>query len=374
MIPQSNPKAGYETRRAEINAALARVLDSGWYILGTEVRAFEQEFAAFIGPDRHAVGVASGTDALQLALRAGGVGPGDAVLTVSHTAVATVTAIVLCGAAPVFVDIDPATFTLDPNCLEETLRERDRRGLTRPKAVVPVHLYGHPADMTAIGEIARRHELLIVEDCAQSHGARRQGRMTGAWGDLAAFSFYPTKNLGALGDGGLVVTGDAGLAEQVRLLRQYGWSTRYVSAIPGDNSRLDEMQAAILRVKLPTLNADNARRRDIARHYQTLLTGAELALPETATDIEHVFHQYVVRSPARDKLRDFLQVNGVGTTIHYPVPVHHQPAYTRFADGCALPRTDAAAASVLSLPMFPELTETEAETVAHTILAQIPAS
>jgi len=360
-VPQSNPGAGYRTHQAEVDAAVRRVLDSGWYILGREVSAFEQEFAAFVGVS-HGVGVASGTDALQLALRACGVGSGDVVAAPSHTAVATVTAIHLCGATPLFIDIDPCRFTLDPNRLEDALKTG-----ARPKAVVPVHLYGHPADMTAIMEIARRHEMFVVEDCAQSHGARWRDRMAGAWGDAAAFSFYPTKNLGALGDGGMVVTDSDELADQVRLLREYGWRERYVSAVPGDNSRLDELQAAILRAKLPHLEADNARRRIIARQYETRLVQTSLTLPQATPEAYHVFHQYVIRTDARDALRAFLRGQDIGTLIHYPVPVHQQPAYARFGDDLDLTHTEAAARSVLSLPLYPELTDDDIEAVAKAI-------
>ena len=267
MIPQTDPRASYLEHKAEIDTAIQRVLDSGWYILGKEVDAFERAFAAYVGIT-HAIGVANGTDALELALRACGIGPGDLVFTVSHTAVATVAAIELVGATPVLVDIDPATYTLDPNCLEAALAHPPAG---RPKAVIPVHLYGQPADMPAILELVRRYDLYIIEDCAQSHGAKLAGRMTGSWGDIAAFSFYPTKNLGALGDGGMVVTKDHDLAEKVQLLRQYGWKKRYVSEYPGGNSRLDELQAAILHSKLPYLDLENHRRREIASQYSELL-------------------------------------------------------------------------------------------------------
>jgi dTDP-4-amino-4,6-dideoxygalactose transaminase len=366
-IPQSSPKAGYLAHRKEIDAAIRRVLDSGWYILGPEVAGFEREFAAYLGAS-YALGVASGTDALQLALRAVGVGPGDAVLTVSHTATATVAAIELIGALPIFVDIEPRFFTMEPNALEETLRERDRTLQPRPKAVVPVHLYGHPCDMTAIMEIADRYDLRVVEDCAQSHGARWRGRMTGTWGHAAAFSFYPTKNLGALGDGGAVITNDSAVAERIRMLREYGWRERYISAIPGDNSRLDEIQAAILRAKLPYLDRDNARRIQIAREYDDALHDlSDLMLPQTNTEAEHVFHQYVVRTRKRDALQTYLRERGIGTLIHYPVPIHKQPAYARYTGEKPLTDTDAAADAVLSLPLYPELTDAAVSTITQTI-------
>ena len=372
IIPQTDPKANYLAHKAEIDAAIARVLDSGWYILGREVAAFEEEFAAYIGM-RHAIGVASGTDALNLALRACGIGPGDAVITVSHTAVATVAAIELVGAIPVLVDIDPATFTMDPNCLEDEIKKRQVRRSSfvvgRLKAVIPVHLYGHPADMPAILDIAKRHDLHAIEDCAQSHGAAIQGRKTGTWGHLSAFSFYPTKNLGALGDAGAVVTNDPELAERVRLLREYGWRERYISELPGMNTRLDELQAAILRVKLPYLNQQNARRRELARIYDALLSDTALILPQLQGDVEHVYHQYVVRGKHRDDLRAFLKANSIATLIHYPVPVHLQPAYQgRVVIGSQeLQHTEQVCREILSLPMYPQMTDEQAQRVSELI-------
>ena len=375
IIPQTDPKANYLAHKAEIDAAIARVLDSGWYILGREVAAFEEEFAAYIGV-RYAIGVASGTDALNLALRACGIGPGDAVITVSHTAVATVAAIELAGATPVLVDIDPVTFTMDPHCLEDEIKKRQVRRSSlrlrsgqalvvgRLKAVIPVHLYGHPADMPAILEIARRYDLHVIEDCAQSHGATLNGRKTGAWGDVAAFSFYPTKNLGAFGDGGAVITDDPQWAQRARLLRQYGWRERYVSEIPGLNTRLDELQAAILRVKLHYLDGENVRRRKIAQAYTRLLADTGLTLPICRPGAEHACHQYVVRASQRDALQAYLREQGIGTLVHYPQPVHLQPAYAnRLATSGTLPHSERAATEVLSLPMYPELTDRQ---VAHT--------
>lgn len=329
-------------------------------VLGQEVAAFEEEFAAYIGV-RHAIGVASGTDALHLAMRAYGIGPGDEVITVSHTAVATVAAIELCGATPVLVDIDIATYTIDPNQLESAMTQQT-------KAVIPVHLYGHPADMESIISVAHRHGLWVIEDCAQSHGAVYKGRKAGAWGHIAAFSFYPTKNLGALGDGGMAVTDDADLADRVRLLRQYGWCRRYVSEVPSTNSRLDELQAAVLRVKLRYLDRENARRRKIAGTYTHLLADTSLRLPASHAGAEHVYHQYAVRTPQRDTLQAYMQEQGIGTLIHYPQPVHLQPAYAdRLAAKGALPHSERAAAEVLSLPMYPELSDEQIELVADAI-------
>lgn len=355
-VPQSDPKAAYLAQRREIDAAVARVLSSGWYILGEEVAAFEREFAAYVGV-RHGIGVANGTDALVLALRAIGVGRDDYVATVSHTAVATVAAIELAGAKPLLLDIDPARFTLDAAELERVLASPPGR----IAAIIPVHLYGQPADLDAILPLARRHGVRVIEDGAQCHGARLGGRRAGSFGDIAAFSLYPTKNLGALGDGGIVVTDDDDLAERLRALREYGWRTRYVSDLAGMNSRLDELQAAILRVKLARLDADNARRAAIAALYDEGLAGLPLVLPARAAGASHVFHQYVVRSRRRDALREALKAHGIGTNIHYPVPVHLQPAYKgRIALGpSGLVESERAAREVLSLPMFPQLDDAQ---------------
>jgi dTDP-4-amino-4,6-dideoxygalactose transaminase len=362
----ADPKANYRAHQEEIDGAVRRVLDGGWYVLGREVAAFEEEFARYLGV-RHAVGVGSGTEALHLALRVCGVGLGDAVLTVSHTAVATVAAIELAGATPVLVDIDPETFTMDPNRLEDALANGG--GGPRAKAVIPVHLYGHPADMPAVLEVARSHDLVVIEDCAQAHGATLNGRKAGAWGDLAAFSFYPTKNLGALGDGGALVTDRPDLADRARALREYGWRERYVSELPGMNTRLDELQAAVLRVKLRALDRENARRRRLAHLYGRALAEASLGLPRTRDGVEHVYHQYVVRCPRRDELRAFLKANSVGTAVHYPLPVHLQPAYqARLAPpGGRLAETERVCREVLSIPMYPQLTDEQAGYVVEQI-------
>ncbi len=364
MIPQSDPKAGYLAHQREIDEAVKQTLDSGWYILGKQVAAFEQEFAAFVGVG-HCVGVANGTDALVLAMRACGIGAGDAVITVSHTAVATVAAIELVGAEPLLVDIDPVTFTICPQAVEVAIKSY--RGKAKLKAIIAVHLYGHPAEMAAIQELARRFDLRVIEDCAQAHGAKLAERRVGSIGDIAAFSFYPTKNLGALGDGGAVVTNDDGLAERLRLLREYGWRERYVSEIAGMNSRLDELQAALLRVKLQYLDEENARRRQIAAIYDENLQKSGLTLPKCVGEVSHVYHQYVVRSRERDVLKARLREQGIGTLIHYPVPVHLQPAYRHCAHS-ALPETERAAREVLSLPMFPQLSDEQVLQVCDAIL------
>jgi dTDP-4-amino-4,6-dideoxygalactose transaminase len=334
----------------------------GHYILGGEVRAFEEEFAGYIGVP-HCIGTGSGTEALHVALLACGIGPGDEVITTAHTAVATVAAIELTGATPVFADIDPVHYTLSPELVARAVTPRTR-------AIVPVHLYGQPADLDPILEIARRHELRVIEDCAQAHGAFYKDRRVGSYGDVACFSCYPTKNLGALGDAGMLVTGDGAVAERARLLREYGWAERYVSHIAGFNSRLDEIQAAVLRVKLPHLDADNAARSEIAARYDAGLAGLGLELPVRRPEGRHVFHLYVVRSQKRDQLQAHLKDNGVGALVHYPVPVHLQKAYVgRLPGAGSLPETERAAREVLSLPMYPELGREEVESVIEAVRA-----
>jgi dTDP-4-amino-4,6-dideoxygalactose transaminase len=359
-IPASSPLASYLARKESIDTAVRNVLERGGYILGQEVAAFEGEFAAFAGCT-HGIGVGNGTEAIHLALKACGIGTGDEVITVSHTAVATVAAIEAAGAVPVLVDIEPDYFTLDPYKLASAVS-------SRTKAVIPVHLYGQPAELEGILDITRTMGIRVIEDCAQAHGATYRGKPVGSWGDMACFSFYPTKNLGAFGDGGMVTTNDTDLAGRCRLLREYGWAERYISSIPGGNSRLDEIQAAVLRVKLQTLDDDNDRRRSIASRYSRLLAGAPLKLPGTRPRGTHVFHLYVARTGKRDRLRSFLAERGIGTLVHYPVPVHMQPAYRdRLRLGDAMAQTEKAAGEIVSLPMYPEMTETEVEAVAMVV-------
>jgi len=365
-IPQTDPGAVYRERRGRIDEAILRVLASGSYILGPEVEAFETEFAAYLGVTE-CVGVASGTDALELALRACGIGPGDLVFTVSLTAVATISAIDRCGATAVLLDVDDATRTLDPQRLEDAL-QAVRPGDGVPAAIVPVHLHGCPADLRPILSIAERFGLPVIEDCAQAHGAERDGRRVGTWGDLAAFSFYPTKNLGAFGDAGLVATRDRELATRVRHLRQYGWDTHRVSLLPGANSRLDEIQAAILRVLLPDLDADNEHRRRCAARYTDRLGQSNLSLPVEPAGARHVFHQYAVRHHERDRLASVLLDAGVGTAVHYAVPVHRHPGYAPRVRTDTLSHTDAIAATVLSLPMHAHLDLDHVDEVADLIL------
>jgi dTDP-4-amino-4,6-dideoxygalactose transaminase len=366
MLLQADPGASYFGRKGEIDKAVKSVLESGWYILGKEVSSFEEEFARYIGV-QFCVGVASGTDALHLAMRACGIGLGDAVVTVSHTAVATVAAIDLTGARPILVDIDPLTFTMDPSRLEDTIIKFKASNI---KAVIPVHIYGHPVNMKAILEIANKYQLHVIEDCAQSHGALIGGNKTGSLGHIAAFSFYPTKNLGAFGDGGAVVTKDPSLSERLLMLRQYGWRERYISEIAGLNSRLDEIQAAILRVKLPYLDRDNSKRREVAKNYNNLLTGTSLELSGELDGYRHVYHQYVVQSNKRDELKEFLKSNLVATSILYPIPVHLQKGYKdRVLVGKGgLGTTENICGRILSLPMYPELTDSQVTHVADLIL------
>lgn len=363
-IPQMSPGAFFEDHRQEVTDAVVRVLESGWYILGAEVRAFEEEFARHFDFNG-AVGVANGTDAIALALRCLGIGAGDRVATVSHTAVATVAAIEMVGASPLFVDVNSDTYTMDPEALAQTLDSLKPSEAATIKAVIAVHLYGNPADVPAIVKVASRFEAKVIEDCAQSHGAKLDGRFVGNMADMATFSFYPTKNLGAFGDGGMVVAANSELLQRVRRLREYGWSRRYVSDVAGVNSRLDELQAAILRVRLRYLDAGNRRREAIAAAYDNGLAKTGLVLPIRRAGATHVYHQYVVRHPDRDRLQAGLKQKGIGTNIHYPVPVHRQPAYAGKFDPAkgGLDTTDEAAKQILSLPMYPELSDAMVETI-----------
>jgi dTDP-4-amino-4,6-dideoxygalactose transaminase len=361
MIPQANPGAGYRALQPEIDAAVARVLSSGWYILGAELRAFEAEFAAWLTAPA-VIGCGNGTDAIALALRGLNIGPNATVVTVSHTAVATVAAIEMAGATPLLIDIDHDHYTMDPDALAKVL-ENPPPGLPPIQAVIPVHLYGQPADLDRIVPLCRKHNVALIEDCAQAHGARLHGKRVGTFGDAATFSFYPTKNLGALGDGGAVAVRDPDLATRIAALRQYGWHKHYISDEIGINSRLDELQAAILRAKLPHLDSQNTRRADIAARYTAALR--TLTPPRQRDGATHVFHLYVLRSDRRDALQATLREQGVGTGIHYPMPVHRQPAYAnRVAmgqGGC--PHTETASREVFSLPLYPDLTDEQVETI-----------
>lgn len=356
-ILPANPGAEFAAHAIEIHAAMDRVLRSGHYILGPEVKAFEVEWSHWLGSGE-VVAVANGTEAIELALRALGVEAGDTVLTVANTVSATVAAIQQIGAQIRFVEIDATTMTMAPEALAEVLSTSS----PRPKAVVPVHLYGRMADMARITELATMHGVKVVEDCAQAHGATLHQRKAGTWGDAAAFSFYPTKNLGALGDGGAVVARNPALADRVRRLRQYGWCTRYVSDEPGRNSRLDEIQAAVLRAKLPRLAANNAQRARWAARYLALLQGQAVTLPPADADhAQSAWHQFTVRVKGRDEVQAHLAMKGVHCGVLYPVPLHRQPAY---ALDVALPVTEAACAEVLCLPVHPLLSAGDIDRVA----------
>ena len=359
-IPVVDLKAQYLSIQSEIDTAIARVLASGQFILGPEVSAFEREFADYCGVG-YAIGVDSGTSAIQLALLACGIGTDDEVITVSHTAVATVTAIELTGARPILVDIDPSRYTLDPSKLVTALT-------SRTSAILPVHLYGCPADMDPILAFAHEHQLFVIEDCAQAHGAHYHGRPVGGWGDLAAFSFYPTKNLGTYGDGGAVLTNDPDLAKRLSMLRQYGWGKRYISEFKGLNSRLDDIQAAILRVKLGHLDEWNKRRQSLANIYNELLSNCGLDLPDIPQYTEHVYHQYVIRTSQRDHLCAFLADRSIHSAIHYPMPVHLQPAFKNLGYSAGtFPNTEKFSGQVLSLPIYPEMTDSSVEIVCRAI-------
>ncbi len=348
---------GLAEDRPEVESAIRRVIDRGWFVLGPEVDAFETEFAAACGA-AHAVGVNTGTDALMLALRALDIGPGDQVITAPLTAAYTALAIRMAGATPVFADIDPSRCTLAPQAVEAAIT-------TRTRAIMPVHLYGQPADMTALAAVATRHGLAVVEDCAQAHLATCQGRPVGTIGIAGAFSFYPTKNLGALGDGGAIVTNDAAVAARLRRLRNGGQAARYQHVEAGVNSRLDEMQAAILRARLPRLPAWTARRRHLAARYRAALGGTAVTVAPEA-DPGHVYHLFTVHTPARDALQAHLAAAGIGTLVHYPIAVHRQSA---FADlpAAQCPDADTVAARVLSLPLHPALTDAHVDEVAAAV-------
>lgn len=364
MIPQANPLANYLSNQKALDAAIQRVLNTGRYILGEQTATFEKQFAEYIGVP-YAVGVGNGTEALHLALRGLGIGPGHEVITVAQTAVATVAAVEMCGATPVLVDIDRNSYTMDAALLEEARSDRS-------KAIVPVHLYGQPCDLKEITRFARKYGLYVIEDCAQSHGAIYRDQRTGSWGHAAAFSFYPTKNLGCLGDGGAITTRDRSLYEKLIGLHQYGWDDHRVSQEAGWNSRLDELQSAVLRVKLARLEEGNQRRIQIARRYHEWLGRIpDLTLPFPTAGTTHVYHQFVVRCTepsVRNGLMAFLSERGIQTAVHYPVPVHLQPAYAgRLPGSQSLPVTEEACLRILSLPLFPELTDREIDQVAKAI-------
>jgi dTDP-4-amino-4,6-dideoxygalactose transaminase len=355
-VPFVDLAAQYASIADEVRAAIDGVLEQTDFILGRDVRAFEEEFAAYCGAAR-AVGVDSGTSAIELALRACGIGPGDEVLIPANTFIATALAVSYTGARPVLVDVAPDSCTLGPGQIRRAIS-------TRTKAIVPVHLYGHPADMDPILDLAHDFGLLVVEDACQAHGACYKGRRVGALGDAAAFSFYPGKNLGAYGDGGMVVTNDPRIADAVELLRNYGQKEKYVHLSQGFNRRLDSVQAAILRVKLRYLDAWNAARAAHARTYRELLAGIAVVQPTEAEWASAVWHLFVIRTPRRDELRQHLCKQGIDTGIHYPVPIHLQPAYRDLGhQRGAFPMTECLSQQILSLPMYAELTNEDIEQV-----------
>jgi dTDP-4-amino-4,6-dideoxygalactose transaminase len=341
--------------RPEIDAAIERTLRRGRLVLGEALATFERDFAAYCGA-AHAVGVGSGTDAVALALEAVGAEPGDEVITAANTCVPTIDGIQQAGCVPVLADVDPGTYTLSPDAVEDALSERTR-------AIVPVHLYGQCADMDPILRLARAHGLKVVEDAAQGHGAEYRGRRAGTLGDAAAFSFYPTKNLGALGEAGAVVTNDPAVADRVRMARNHGEKERYNSIVRGRNSRLDELQAAILGAKLPRLDAWNDRRRALAAGYARALGDSPVLLPREAPDRRHVYHLFVVRAADRDGLRRSLAERGVQTLVHYPRPVHRHPAHEGLARGSSLGTSERLCDEVVSLPLYPELTDAEFDAI-----------
>lgn len=360
MIPLVDLKAQHASIRAEIDDAIRRTLDECSFVLGPDVATFEQEFAAACSA-AHGIGTSSGTSALHLALLAAGVGPGDEVITTPFTFVATVAAIQYAGATPVLADIDPATFNIDPAAVAAAITPRTR-------AIVPVHLYGQPADMDPIVALAREHGLVVVEDAAQAHLAEYRGRRAGSLGDLACFSFYPAKNLGACGEGGMVVTSDDAHARRLRLLRDWGAERKYHHVVKGFNFRLEGLQGAILRVKLRHLERWTERRRAIAARYRELLADADVTLPVEMPWARHVYHVFTIRSRERDRLRDALLERGVATGVHYPVPVHLMPAYADLGlPAGSRPHAERACAEVLALPMYPELTDAQCETVARAV-------
>jgi dTDP-4-amino-4,6-dideoxygalactose transaminase len=359
VIPLIDLKAQHEPIREEILGAVDRVLRSAQFVLGDETAAFEQEFARFCDGSSFGVAVNSGTSALHLALLAAGVGPGDEVITVPFTFVATVAAIAYTGARPVFVDVNPASLTMDVSQIESAISERT-------KAVVPVHLYGQTADMDPILETSREHGLVVIEDAAQAHGARYKGKRAGSLGDMGCFSFYPSKNLGACGEGGIVVTGDSGFANQIRLLRDWGQQRKGYHAVKGFNYRMEAIQAAILRVKLKQLPQWTGARRSHALTYDEVLAPLPVQLPQIMPYVDHAFHIYAVRTEARDAVVTNLEQNGIQVGVHYPVPVHLQEAWVDLGYGSGdFPEAEAAAREVLSLPMYPELRRDQIECVAQ---------
>ena len=359
MIPFVDLKREYAEIREEIHNAIQKVLEKQWFILGEELEKFEKEFSSYVGT-KYGIGVNSGSDALFLAIRALGIGKGAEVITVSYTFISTVDAIVRNGAKPVFVDIDPETYTIDISQIEDKITEKT-------KAIIPVHIYGHPAHMNPITELSEKHELFIIEDVCQAHGAKYKGERLGSIGEVGCFSFYPAKNLGAYGDGGMIVANNEELAEKLKMMRNYGQSKKYYHDFVGVSSRLSEIQAAILRVKLKHLDERNERRRKVAQLYDELLEGSGLITPVQKEYAKHVYHLYVIRHTDRDGLKEYLKKNEIQTLIHYPIPVHKQKAYTDLGFTAELPETEKICNEILSLPMHPWLKKDEINLIANVI-------
>jgi len=352
-IPFLDLKTLYLEIKDELDAAWFRVMESGWYILGTELEGFEREFADYCGV-KHCIGVGNGLDALHLILRAMEIGPGDEVVVPANTYIATWLAVTYAGATPIPVEPDKKTYNIDPTQVEEAITQRTR-------AILPVHLYGNPADMDEIMKTASEHKLLIIEDCAQSLGAKYNNKMTGTIGNAGTISFFPTKNLGCAGDGGAIITNDDELAKTAKMLRVHGAEKKYVHSFLGFNSRLDSLQADLLSIKLPDLDKKNARRKEIAEIYAREIKTEKIKKPEQNSDNSHIYHQYTILSSQRDELKDYLLEKGVESTIYYPVPLHKQKAFEKYSDGLILPNAEKAADMVLSLPIYPELKDEEAE-------------
>ena len=360
FIHVANPKLRFTKIKESLLRTTESVVENGTYILGNEVASFEKEFAVYNGV-KYCAGVANGTDAIAIGLKALGVEPGDEVITVSHSAVATVAAIEMAGAVPVFADIERATRCIDSTKIEKLISPKT-------KAIIPVHIYGQPANIFEIISIANKYGIKVLEDCAQAHGAKVGNKTVGSFGDAAAFSFYPTKNLGAIGDGGAVITNSIEVYENVLALRQYGWRVRYISDISGINSRLDELQAAFLRIKLSELDADNARRNEIALIYNKEFKNLGLGIPISIPNTYHVFHLYVIESETRDEIAAYLNSKGIGTALHYPAPIHLQPAYFKRIRGAEnLIVTEQFYKKLLSIPMFAELTDSEVNRVVEAV-------
>ncbi len=358
-IPMVDLGAQYQELKEDIDQAISGVLDSSYFVLGPQGKAFEEEMAAYLGV-KHTVGVASGTDALHLALRAAGLTAGDEIITTPFTFIATAEAIAYVGATPVFVDIDPKTFNIDIQLAEKAITEKT-------KAIIPVHLFGQPADLTPLKAICDANDLLLVEDCAQSCGANYAGKMTGAWGDLGCFSFFPSKNLGCFGDGGLISTDDDALAEEIRVLRNHGSRERYHHSIIGMNSRLDDLQAAILRVKLKHLDRFNQQRRVNAHRYSSKLAELGITAPYEDGKGVHVYHQYTMLVDNREVIHQALADSGIASAVYYPIPLHQQAVFKESCSGLSLPVSEQTAQRVLSLPIYPELTDGQVDRVLEVI-------